>query len=70
MYTYIYIYICIHIYICIQKKSREFLGSPVVKILHFHCRGHQFDPASLTVWTKKKKGRRAECFAHHPIYKD
>ena len=26
-----------------QKRAREFPGGPVVKTLHFHCRGHRFN---------------------------
>ena len=39
----------------------DFPGGPVVKTLHFHCRGHRFDPWSgyqdpifLVVWPKLK----------------
>ena len=27
-----------------KKQNREFPGGPVVKTLHFHCKGHRFDP--------------------------
>ena len=27
-----------------KKKSQDFPDGPVVKTLHFHCRGHRFDP--------------------------
>ena len=37
-------------------------GSPLVRTLHFDCRGHRFNPWSVkqyltshTVWQKKKK---------------
>ena len=26
------------------RKLREFPGGPAVRTLHFHCRGHVFDP--------------------------
>ena len=29
-----------------KRENRDFPGDPVVKILHFHCRGHRFDPWS------------------------
>ena len=29
-----------------RGKARDFPGSPVVKTLSFHCRGHGFDPWS------------------------
>ena len=35
----------------------NFSGGPVVKTLHFHCRGHGFDPRKFhmqQVWPKKK----------------
>ena len=28
---------------CVKKDSGDFLGGPVVKILHFHCRDCRFD---------------------------
>ena len=28
------------------RKMPNFPGGPVVKILHFHCRGHGFNPWS------------------------
>ena len=43
-------------------ESGDFPGSPVVKTLSFHCRGHGFDPgqgirnpACCKAWPKKKK---------------
>ena len=27
-----------------KKENRDFLGSPVVRTLHFHCGVHRFDP--------------------------
>ena len=46
-----------------KKKSWDVPGGPVVKTLHFHCRGHRFDPWSgdcdpicCTLWPKTKKG--------------
>ena len=27
-----------------EKSNTEFPGSPVVRILHFYCRVHRFDP--------------------------
>jgi len=41
----------------------DFPGGPVVKTLHFHCRGHRFGPLfpgqgtkiPLASWHKKKK---------------
>ena len=30
----------------LKMKLKDFPGGPVVKILHFHCRGHGFDPWS------------------------
>ena len=33
----------------LKKLHREFPGSPVVRILCFHCRRHGFDP-----WLKTK----------------
>ena len=29
-----------------NKEHRDFPGSPVVRTLHFHRRGHRFDPWS------------------------
>ena len=29
-----------------KKQCREFSGGPVVRALHFHCRGHGFNPWS------------------------
>ena len=42
---------------------RDFLGSPVIKSLHFKCRGHSFNPWLGTKiphdpWPKKKKKKR------------
>ena len=28
----------------VKKALRDFPGGPVVKTLHFHCRGHRFNP--------------------------
>ena len=28
----------------IKAKMRDFPGGPVVRALHFHCRGHRSDP--------------------------
>ena len=28
------------------EASRDFPGGPVLRTLHFHCRGHGFDPWS------------------------
>ena len=30
--------------VILKGLARDFPGSPVVKTLHFHCRGHRFDP--------------------------
>jgi len=30
----------------LRNKSRDFPGGPVSKTLHFHCKGHGFDPWS------------------------
>ena len=39
--TCMYIFICTYMYfIYTYKIYREFPGSPVVRTLHFHCRGH------------------------------
>ena len=45
-----------------KMKSRNLPGSPVVKTLYFHCKGHRFDsllgnqdPTFHMAWPKKKK---------------
>ena len=48
-------------------QQRGFSGGPVVRALHFHCRGHGFDPksrnsdpTSCAAELKKKRKNRAE----------
>ena len=38
-----------------NNALQDFPGSPVVKTLRFHCRGHGFDPWSVQ---ERKKGRK------------
>ena len=46
-----------------NNKWMDFPGGPVVKTLHFHCRGHEFDPGwrtkipQATQCGQKKKNR-------------
>ena len=40
---------------CLLIKSRGFPGSPLVKSLYSHCRGHRFDPWQKTKTSQVKK---------------
>ena len=50
----------------LKKREGSFPGSPVVRILHFHCRGHGFLAGELRshmpsgTAKKKKKSERRE----------
>ena len=37
---------CRAVGLCKGMRLRDFPGGPVVKSLHFQCRGHRFDPGS------------------------
>ena len=48
-----------------NNKWMDFPGGPVVKTLHFHCRGHGSDPWELRScimfdWLKKKKQKQMQ----------
>ena len=50
-------------------RSRDFPGGPVVKTLHFHCRGHRFDTwlgnydlSYWAVWPKVNKQTNKQIF--------
>ena len=51
----------------LKMNDGEFPGSPVVKILGFHCRGHSFNPCSAA--KKKKKKEMNDKASHRGIYK-
>ena len=39
----------LQIHLGLKKKKRNFPGGPVVKTLHFYCRGHGFDPGRASL---------------------
>ena len=54
-----------------KNEDRDFVGSPVVKTLHFHCRGHGFDPwlgnshpTCHVAWPKTNKQRQIFLYCH------
>ena len=46
----------------ILKKIKDFPGGPVVRIPHFQCRGHKFDPWSgnRAAWPKNKETKKRD----------